>query len=159
VFTDIWDRQMAQSMTNNLSWGVGMLFFCLCLLFMQTETFHRRILNPCVFLPLPFVGAESLQVTLLESSHPLNTQKLDAARVVVVVASLPLAGHELFLCVQGNNPLCPVWCLIPIIHGSLKFLSLSVLMLSLMWVLFPFDDILDVGFEGSVFGPPECWVC
>jgi hypothetical protein len=60
---------MAQSMMNNLSWGVGMLFFCLCLLFMQTETFDRPILNPCVFLPLPFVGAESLQFTLLESSH------------------------------------------------------------------------------------------
>jgi len=101
-------RQMAQSMMNNLSWGVGMLFFCLCLLFMQTETFHRPIFKPCVFLTLPFVGAESLQFTLLESYHPLNTQKLDAARVVVVVASLPLAGHELFRCLQGDNPLCPV---------------------------------------------------
>jgi hypothetical protein len=88
------------------SWDVVLL--PLPTLHAKLSLFTDPYLNPGVFLPLPFVGAESSKFTLLESSHPLNTQKLDAARVVVVVASLPLAGHELFLCLQGDNPLCPV---------------------------------------------------
>jgi hypothetical protein len=48
-------------MVNNLSWGVGM-FFCLCLLFMQTETLHRPIFKPTCLPPPPLSGSKEFTV-------------------------------------------------------------------------------------------------
>lgn len=39
-----------------------MLFFCLCLLFMQTETFHRPIFKPVCLPPPPLCGSREFKV-------------------------------------------------------------------------------------------------
>jgi len=129
-------RQMAQSMMNNLSWGVGMLFFCLCLLFMQTETFHRPIFKPCVFLTLPFVGAESLHFTVYTSwilssfEHPEAWCCQSGGGCGLFALSWP---RVVSVSTRGQSPLS---CLMLDSYNS---------WIPLVFVIVRFDALFDVG--------------